>query len=442
MRVLLLSQYLPPLKNISAVRITEVANQFTRNGYEVIGFSTNNHRYELTDHYALDPRVRIVRTNSWDFLIVRMQLKAALLRLLGKSPGTAPVLSHDGIATRSRGARMRSDFFAFLANYLPFSLLFGPGSFIYILRTFFKCLSYVEQDTIIFSSFRPYSDHLIAWMVKKARPRVTWICDFRDPHLPPNATGWFFQWHAWLNRRLFRRATVITTVSHGIAKNLQAYNKTVRILRNGIVGPLDDISGMPAPSFFSITYTGMLYEGTRDPSLLFERLSALLDAGQIDRRHLRLVYAGKDHAIWNSFVRRYGLEDVSEAHGQLPMAEAKELQSSTCINLLLTWADRNYKGVLTGKMYEYFKAQKPIITLINGEHDEELEAIMRNTNAGPVLYQDSDPAEINRFLLLHYEGFLKGATVAQIRPSTLAEFQWDQSFPAFLRETGLPVAGN
>ncbi|HWJ91561.1 MAG TPA: hypothetical protein VNR87_10650, partial [Flavisolibacter sp.] len=355
MRALIISQYLPPLKYIAAVRISEVANQFAGNGYEVIGFSTNNHKYLPKDKFKLDERVKIHRSNSWDFLIIRLKLKsmAGSLRGRGDQGREKPAAN----ASELSPSNWRSNLFYFLANYLPFSLVFGEGSFIYILATFFKALKYAETGTVVFTSFRPYSDHIIGYLIKLFRPGVIWICDFRDPHLPPNATGLFLRFHAWINRRMCRRADVVTTVSKGVARNLKGYNKQVRILRNGIVGAMQTESLSERSGRFNLIYTGGLYNGTRNPLPVFKALSALIDGGKLNPDLVRIIYAGPDKAIWDGFVNEAGLESINESHGMLPMEASRKLQNSASINLLLTWADRNYKGVLTGIMYEYFKAR-------------------------------------------------------------------------------------
>jgi hypothetical protein len=433
MRALIISQYLPPLKYIAAVRISEVANQFARNGYEVIGFSTNNDKYLPTDKFKMDESVVIHRSNSWDFLILRMKLKSLIGSVLGKKTDGQ---TKDAPPDSKPASGWKSDLFYFLANYLPFSLLFGEGSFIYIIRTFFKALPYAERGTVVFTSFRPYSDHIIGYMIKLFKPHTFWICDFRDPHLPPNSRGLFMRFHAWINRRMCRRADVVTTVSKGVARNLKGYNKEIRVLRNGIVGDMQpaSVSGDRSGKF-NLIHTGGLYNGTRNPSPVFKALSSLIADKKVNPELVRIVYAGPDKAIWDSFVKDAGLEAINESHGMLSMEASRKLQNTASVNLLLTWADRNYKGVLTGKMYEYFKARRPIITVINGDRDEEIEEIMAETGAGPVVYDEAHVLE--NYIRQQYERFLSGEAPSSIDENSLKQFQWDHFFPEFLSDLNL-----
>jgi hypothetical protein len=433
-RVVIVSQNLPPVKNISTVRITEIANQFAKKGFEVVGISSFNYKVEGTDRYALDPSVVIHRVNSWDFLVVRDKLRQKLKRKNHEQEATPEQTTASSLTS----GRTKSKITSFITNYLPFSLIFGTGNILYILRSFFKTLKYCKNDTVVFSSFRPFSDHLIAYLLKIAKPQVFWICDFRDPYIPPNSKNIFFRLHNWFNKRVCRTANVVTVVSQGVARNLNGYNKNIKVLRNGIVGAIKTTPVVQGGSKFSIVYTGGLYEGVRNPSILLDVIRELLKERKIRKEDLQLIYAGPDKMIWDNFIKQYQLEMVNCSYSMLPVDQSRQLQESATINLLLTWADRNYKGVLTGKMYEYFRAGKPVITIVNGDRDEEIEDIMRQTNAGPVTYSNGDNREaLSGFILELYNYFICGKSIPGINKEGLENFKWDIYFPEFLKELGL-----
>jgi glycosyltransferase involved in cell wall biosynthesis len=434
-RAVIVSQNLPPLKNISTVRITEVANQFAKNGYEVIGISSFNYQIEGTDNYFLHPAINIYRVKSWDFLVVRHALKGFFK---GKKVKQSAAAGSVKVPSSALG-KTKSKIASFIVNYLPFSLVFGTGNIFYILHSFFKVVRECEKDTIVFSSFRPFSDHLIAYLLKLFRPGIFWICDFRDPYIPPNSKSIFFKFHNWFNTRICRRANVVTAVSHGVARNLAGYNKKIEVLRNGIVGNVKTTSPTQASEKFRIVYTGGLYEGLRNPSILLEVLNGLLKEEKIRKEDIQLVYAGSDKMIWDGFIQQFQLENVNCSYGMLPIEQSRQLQESAAINLLLTWADHNYKGVLTGKMYEYFRAGKPVIAIVNGDRDEEIEDIMEITKAGPVSYSNGHNKELlMHFILEMYRYFASVQPIPTINKEGLECFKWDVYFPQFLKEQGLP----
>ena len=70
-------------------------------------------------------------------------------------------------------------------------------------------------------------------------------------------------------------------------------------------------------------------------------------------QHIRLIYAGHDGDIWKTWARKYGLSEYIITHKQLKLDELKKIQSLASINLMLTWSNKNEKGILTSKFYDY-----------------------------------------------------------------------------------------
>ena len=136
-----------------------------------------------------------------------------------------------------------------LLNSFPFNLLIGEGGLIYVLTGTYKALALVQkhQQTLVFSTFRPYSDHAIGYLLKCFRPSIFWVADFRDLHLDPALNETFFPWlQRWFNRKILAKADVVTTVSKGLAEHLEAFHPNVVVLQNGIGNVVDD--NAPRPS--------------------------------------------------------------------------------------------------------------------------------------------------------------------------------------------------
>ncbi|HWJ93039.1 MAG TPA: hypothetical protein VNR87_18125, partial [Flavisolibacter sp.] len=67
--------------------------------------------------------------------------------------------------------------------------------------------------------------------------------------------------------------------------------------------------------------------------------------------------------------------------------------------------------------------------------DEEIEEIMSETKAGPVVYNDA--AVLVDYIREQYERFLGGEAPAPIDEISLRKFQWDYFFPQFLSDLNL-----
>ena len=68
--------------------------------------------------------------------------------------------------------------------------------------------------------------------------------------------------------------------------------------------------------------------------------------------------------------------------GYLDARAAINLQQSSQINLLLSWATRQSSGILTSKLYQYLAAQRPILALVEGNIDTELNYLITEVNGG------------------------------------------------------------
>ncbi|MFT6360951.1 MAG: hypothetical protein ACJAYJ_005194, partial [Saprospiraceae bacterium] len=105
-------------------------------------------------------------------------------------------------------------FFVRLLDSFPFNLLIGEGGFFYILFGYSKAvqLTKKQQPTYIYSSFRPYADHIIAWLLKRRFPHLFWIADFRDLHIDHDINKLYAsRFQRWCNRKIINQADLVTT---------------------------------------------------------------------------------------------------------------------------------------------------------------------------------------------------------------------------------------
>jgi len=210
-------------------------------------------------------------------------------------------------------------------------------------------------------------------LLKRRFPHLVWVADFRDLHVDPvlNNVVWpSFQKRC--NRWVLRRADVVSTVSEGLKASLREVHGNVVVLRNGI-GQYEK-TALPPYRRFTISYTGSLYPGLQNPLPLFKALQRLVGEHPEWGKKLQLRYAGKDHLIWRKWVDAAGLSSIAHTDDYLPLAQAREIQQRSHLNLLLSWSQPGSRGVLTCKLYEYMAAGRPVLGLVNGEGEDELES--------------------------------------------------------------------
>ena len=373
-KLLFISYNFPPTKVPSGVRLANLFRQFSRHFESIAVFSTANRRFFLTDP-GLKIDAQVFELPTWD-----------LRRLTLLERGDRPV--HLSNASHFFSFRR---FMARLTDSFPFNLIWGDGGLIYCWFGYRRGAEVVKKQGIthLFSSFRPYSDHFIAFLLKRRFPHLYWIADFRDLHLDsPLHEPFFPVWQRWCTSKILARADAVTTVSEGLAGRLEPWNPHVHVLRTGIPS-LVFPPPAPRPDKFRITYTGSLYPRCQTIQPLLKGLRNLLSKGKLSPYGAELVYAGKDGDIWRQWCRQAGLEHLVVDHGLIPLVEARRLQGESQINLLLSWSNERQKGILTSKFYEYLAAGRPVLAIVHGSPDEEFIRIFRELNAGMLHFTDN-----------------------------------------------------
>lgn len=325
-----------------------------------------------------------------------------------------------------------------LTDSFPFSLLWGDGGLVYILAAYRRGKALVEREgvTHLFSSFRPIADHAVAALLKRRFPRLVWIADYRD--LPVNRAldnvCWPRRQHAW-QRRLLRRADLVTTVSAGLARQLRRYHPRVYVLPNGIGPEAEALPALSLPPKFTIAYTGSIYPGLSDGRPLLRALQRLTGAGLLDRQRLQLAVAGKDNAHWRAWAGACGLDDCLLDLGLLPRAHTLALQRQSNLNLWLSWSLGPDQGILTAKLYEYLAAQRPILGLVTGTRDAEVDAVFHQLRASHLQYsRNPDQEALDIFLMEHYLRWTKGLPAPEaIDAAGLAAFSWERRMAGLMR---------
>lgn len=314
----------------------------------------------------------------------------------------------------------------------PTNILFGEGGFFYIISGTIKGISLVKNHKIthIYSSFRPIADHVIAHNLKLLFPKINWIADFRDPPIDENRDSVYLkklQW--WFIKKILSKANSVTTVSSGVKDALPI--KNTYTIRNGIYKLFDDIK-VNKYKKFTISFTGSIYPELHKTDILFSAINFLLSNKIIDTENFQVVYAGKDSAIWNKWVTKYNIKELSVDMSEISLFESIKLQHKSHINFLFSWSGRKIKGLLSGKLFEYLATGNPIFSLINGSKDEEFENIFKELNAGFVFYHGEDNTRIKKTISSFYDEWLNTRKLNfKYNQDKLYSYSWENSINKF-----------
>jgi hypothetical protein len=428
-RLLCLLYYFPPIKSIAVNRNWGVVKHLQPYFSDTFVFTTQNNRLLPQETRDNTEGVNISEIPTFDYRTLTAWLR----------PNRSEMHHNEG--TKSNPIVR---FAIRLLDSFPFNLLFHEGGIIYSLIGFWRAAKLIRREKIthVYSSFRPMSDHFTAHLLKIAFPHLVWVADFRDLHIDPLYQMPLVQpFQHWCNKRLLRRADLVTTVSEGLRLHLHKYNSNVYALRNGVhlesqflfefLNKKGDPSVLvaknsPISPKFTFAYTGSMWIDERNPSLVLKIVQDLANEGILSAENTQIVYAGKDTAVWQSWISKYNLDSFFNSYGLVSSQKAVDIQREAHLNILLTSALPNYGGVLTGKFFEYLAACNPILVLINGAQDIEFEQIVAHLGAGIVAYNDRCEKELRAFILnLFNEWQATGKVEPTIHREHLAELSWE-----------------
>jgi glycosyltransferase involved in cell wall biosynthesis len=277
-----------------------------------------------------------------------------------------------------------------------------------------------EKIDIIVSSSPPGSAHLLAAHVKK-KTGLPWIADYRD--LWSNNHYYYVKGNAmrridaWLERKALEAADRLITVSAPLAERLCDYLKRdVEIIPNGF--DPDDYEPAPSPqNKIVIVYTGNIYKGKRDPSILFVALREMLDSGEINRETIAVEFYGRRFEGLREAIGRYNLNAIASIRGFVDYRRSLSLQHGATLLLMLDWLGE--EGVTSGKIFEYLGAMRPILCL--GETPQnEVGRLLRTAKAGIYCATPEEAKTALRPLIKMFHD--RGEITYQGIPSEIARF--------------------
>ena len=241
-------------------------------------------------------------------------------------------------------------------------------------------------DAVITTS-PPSSLHFVGPAVKKATG-AKWLADLRDslvahPHRRAESAAVRAKEKIdeAVAKLVARRADAISCVSDVIAGELGRFEPRGQVVTIANGCDFDDFAGLEyrPGGRFRITHAGSFF-GKRDPRPF---LQALHDS-ELD---VVARFLGDFRSSDREWSERLGLGDRLELIPYAPRARSLELQrDSEALLLLIPEAGGRGRGVLSGKVFEYLAAGRPILAAV--PPDGEAAELIRETGAGLVAPPD------------------------------------------------------
>jgi len=400
-KVLIIAYYFPPSGGSGVQRTLKFVKYLQEFGWEPVVLTARNADYPAIDEtlFSEIPKgIKIYRSK----IIEPYKLYR---RLTGKADGEST-----DIATLTLDEAQKQKISEQIAEWVR-SAFFVPDARIgwYLFASALgKKIIKREKIDIIYSSAPPYTTHLIGLKLHRYSG-IPWVADFRDSWI-----GWLStpQWRPKISRAIEMRmeksvlqnADKILTVSGGVQEDLLSRHENLRddrwqLLANGYdADDFANVKAMHRDERLTITYTGSLY-GNRNPEYLVRALESIHAENPHLLQKLLIRFVGR---VGEPIAKRMKSSPVHFVFKIIPYvthAESLDYLLSGDISLLIIDDAPANRGILTGKLFEYIGAGKPILALAPEGDAAEL---IRSHNLGRVI-SPKNVAEIKNAILAFWD---------------------------------------
>lgn len=243
------------------------------------------------------------------------------------------------------------------------------------------------RPEIIWSTYPIASAHVIAWILHKLTG-VPWIADFRDPMVEEDPrTGELVPHNKlirnvrlWIESLCVRYASRVIFCTNGAMQICKERYPSISydhlmVIPNGydesdfeaisIDDALEDQPNKP----LILLHSGIIYPTTdRDPSGLFDALVLLRQKNKISPSILRIILRATGHDEYiRAMIRERHIEDMVFIEPAIPYHSA--LSEMCKVDGLLVLQGYTSNPAIPAKVYEYLRAGKPIVALVDPEGD-------------------------------------------------------------------------
>ena len=415
-RLLLVSFHFPPFNAIAAVRTGKFARFLMEHGWDVRVIAARSDAPETLPLEIPPDHVLHTQWTDVDAWLDR------LLRLDRRRANEAPSTGDTTPSARGAGLRRKLGALRSALFHLP------DNRIAWLPEALGRAQPFLGdwRPDIVYASAPPATTLLVARSLAW-RYGVPWIAEFRDLWID-NPYYEFPRWRRRLEalweRRVVGDAAALVTVSSIWRDKLRAkFGKTVALAMNGFA-PEDMPPGLPAPAAtdgkLRILYTGMIYPGYRDPRPLFEAIARLGDA----RDAVEVEFVGSGVASVVRLAEAAGVADRVRISPAIPYREALHRQSRADILLHLQWNDPRESGTISGKLFEYLGARRPVLGL--GYDRGEVAALLAEHGRGVVV---NDPGAI-AVQLRRWIAEKRAGGIAPLAGNAVADLTRDAQFVA------------
>jgi hypothetical protein len=372
-KALIITYYWPPSGGSGVQRWLKFVKYLREYGIEPIVYTVENPDYVFSDESLINDipeGIEILKQPIWE--------PYQLANLFSKKQKVESA----GFLGQQKSAIGK------IKNYIRANYFIPDARFFWIKPSVKYLKKYLSENKIdvIISTGPPHSLHLIGQQIKK-ETGIRWIADFRDPwtdidyfhHLP--LTEKTRKKHFELEQLVLKSADEVIVVGNSMKENYAKFSDNITVITNGYDTECRN-EDIKLDKKFSITHIGLM-NADRNHPFLWKVLAELSGENETFKNNLEIKLIGKiDESVLKS-IQEFGLQSNLNLIKYLPHDEVLKNQLSSQVLLLSINDVPAAKGIITGKVFEYLQAKRPIIAI--APIDGDLADILDKTNAGKII---------------------------------------------------------
>jgi len=170
-------------------------------------------------------------------------------------------------------------------------------------------------------------------------------------------------------------------VGKTMKENFIKFNSNVITVTNGFDEVLSDVNVQLDPKF-TMTHIGLM-NADRNPKMLWEVLAEIIIENAEFAADFELKLIGKADASVINDISKHQLTKNVQIIDYVTHDKVVEFQKKSQVLLLIVNNVPSAKGIITGKIFEYLMAKRPILAIAPTNGD--LAEIIKETNGGLVV---------------------------------------------------------
>jgi glycosyltransferase involved in cell wall biosynthesis len=395
LKVLILTYYWPPSGGSGVQRWLKFVKYLQDFGITPVVYTVDNPDYPIEDKTLendIPQGVEVLRQPIWE----PYKLAGFFSRSKAKKT-SAGFLSQKQSLLGKTATYIRANYF------IPDARMFWIKPSVKYLEDYLK----KNPVDIIISSGPPHSLHLIAKELKD-KTGIKWVSDFRDPwtdidyfhQLPLSEKA--KKKHFRLEKQVLENSDAVLVVGKTMQENYLPFNSNTYVISNGFDIEIKEAE-KNLDKKFSITHIGMMNED-RNPKTLWKVLAELKSEIIGFGENLEIQLIGKLAGVVLVDLESENLSDQINHIDYLPHHEVQDYQRKSQVLLLAVNRVPSAKGIITGKIFEYLVAKRPILAI--GPEDGDLAEIIEKSKAGNIVGFDEHD-KLKSVIVKLYTSYLK-----------------------------------